>query len=685
LHDSVVCKKMSQSTETRLIDRLLASLRAKRFQAVVDEAFAAAPEIARDPRIAHITAASLAQLGRLHDARAVLSTHASDAAAEPPILLLASQIESDLGDHLAAFNSLLRLNERDPLNAAWWLKFAGAAIAARRPEAALRTADVHALLRAQNAEHALAYATLLVHAHRHDDALIEFERLLAFAPQHTLARSMYAEFVLKEFPRESHELLVANGVLQFGDTLSSATVRAMLSVPALYRSDEDAARWRANFMAAARELTERACLDTFDESARWTSLDLTPYFVAFHDADVTALQLAWGDFVESLIAPLRRGLAGANAPRRSVRRIGIVSNRLTDSSAGRFFNDWIALLRDAGFHINLYALGSKDAITDQLAAQYQLAHIATDDVSQLKTLGALISRDENDALLFPEPQGSPLTVAIAALKLAPIQCAAFGNPLTTGLPFMDYFFVPDAAEVECPAPFYRETVVRLAGVGASITRAGPPPDVSREQLSFLPHEKIYLVNQQLQKWTPSFVAAVLSILKSDRLGKLVYFDPGHPVSSRAFQRELRQRFTETGLDYAQRTQRIPMVDRSVFLAVNAAADVVLDTFGYAGGATTVDSLSVGVPLISLEGKWLRGRQSAGILRSLGLERFIVQSEAAFVEAALSIDVARGKLLREDSAKQWWGECARRAAALKQSEPMVRGVFRDVAAFFQTLR
>jgi protein O-GlcNAc transferase len=676
---------MSQSTEPRLIDRLLALMRAQRFQAVVDEAMSVAPEIARHPRVAHITAASLAQLGRLRDARAVLNSHASVSTAEPPVLLLAGQIESDLGDHVAAFNLLLRLNERDPFNAAWWLRFANAAIAARRPEAALRTADVHALLRGQHADHALAYATLLVHAHRHDEALIEFERLLSFAPQHALARSMYAEFVLKEFPRESHELLVDKRVLQFGNAMSSATVRAMLSVPALYRTNEDASQWRGNFIAAARELTEHARLDTLDESARWTSLDLTPYFVAFHDADVTASQFAWGDFVESLIAPLRRGFACANAPRRRVQRIGIVSNRLTDSSAGRFFNDWIALLHAAGFHINLYALGPKDATTDRLAAQHQLAHIATDDVSQLKTLVSLVARDENDALLFPEPQGSPLTVAISALKLAPIQCAAFGNPLTTGLPFMDYFFVPDAAEVESPAQFYRETVIRLAGVGASITRAPAPPPVSREQLGFAPHEKIYLVNQQLQKWTPSFVDAVLSILKSDRLAKLVYFDPGHPTSSRAFQRELRQRFIEAGLHYAQRTQRIPMVDRSVFLAVNAAADVVLDTFGYAGGATTVDSLSVGVPLISLEGNWLRGRQSAGILRSMGLERFIVQSKAQFVDAALSIEVARGSPSRADNATQWWLDFDRRADAVKQSEPTSGGVYRDVAAFFETLR
>jgi protein O-GlcNAc transferase len=676
---------MSAPPSSRLIDRLLPLLRERRFDAVVEQAFAAAPEVAQDARVAHVTAAALAELGRLSDARSVLQVHANMASAEPPILLLASQIDMDLGQASSALALLTRLNERDPQNASWWLKLAAAAIAARRPEVALRSAEVHALLRAQNVDHALAYTTLLVHANRHDEALVEFERLIALAPQHTLARSMYAEFVLKEFPHEAHDLLITQRARRFGSELSAATVRAMLLVPALYRTPDDAAQWRTNFVDAANEMRDMASDAALEERTRWTCLDTTPFFLAFHDADVTAAQCAWGDFVEALIAPLRRGFPQSSSPRRSVRRIGVISNRLTDSSAGRFFNGWIAQLHGAGFHVNLYALGPSDATTDLLASRHPLKRVVKDDISQFKVLADLVAQDENDALLFPEPQGSPLTIAIAALKLAPIQCAGFGNPVTTGLPFMDYFFVPDSAEVTLPAPFYRESVIRLAGVGAAIERAPMPPLFSRAQLGFGLSEKIYLVNQQLQKWTPGFVQAVISILKSEIAAKLVYFDPGHPTSSRAFQIALRTKFIENGLDYAKRTQRIPMVDRNVFLAVNAAADVVLDTFGYAGGATSVDSLSVGVPLISLEGKWLRGRQSAGILRSMGLAHFIAQSQAQFIERALSTDDSRVGASREDTARGWWSDFDARANAAKDFDAMPDGVFRDVAAFFLTLK
>jgi protein O-GlcNAc transferase len=664
-----------------LADQLLSLLRERRFQAVVDQARASQDELVRDARVAYFTATAFAELGQLSEARQLLQPHVSGTQAEPPALLLASQIEINSGRTEAALPFLAQLNEKQPANAVWWLRLAHVAIDTRRPDFALRSAEVHAMLRAQNVEHALAYTTLLVHAQRHDEALIEFERLLALAPSNALARSMYTEFVLKEFPSDAHRLLAENRRKQSQLQLNAATVRAMLLVPSLYKTEADAAQWRQSFIEAAQTLRELAADPNLDESARWMSLDTTPFFVAFHDADVTQLQNAWGDFVEALIAPLRHHLKSSSAERRPVGRIGIVSNRLSNSSAGRFFNGWIAQLKAAGFEINLYALGARDGTTDQLEAAHRLKHVPKDDISQLRTLADWVAGDQNDALLFPEPQGSPLTVALAALKLAPTQCAAFGNPLTTGLPFIDYFFVPDAAEVENPDLMYREKVIRLAGIGTSIERATATLKLSREQLGFAPGEKIYLVNQQLQKWTPGFIQEVVSILKTDASGKLVYFDPGQPTSSRAFQLALRENFQAHGVDYAKRTQRIPMVDRDVFLAINAVADVALDTFGFGGGATTLDSLSVGLPVVSRQARWLRGRQTAGILNSMGLHRYVVNDSATFAERAIETAHSLTQGSRTEAAAAWWTALTKPLSAVGQSNAACARIYADISEFF----
>ena len=49
-------------------------------------------------------------------------------------------------------------------------------------------------------------------------------------------------------------------------------------------------------------------------------------------------------------------------------------------------------------------------------------------------LAARIRTDGVDVLVYPEIGMDPTTIAIASLRLAPRQCAAWGHPVTTGLP-----------------------------------------------------------------------------------------------------------------------------------------------------------------------------------------------------------------------------------------------------------
>jgi protein O-GlcNAc transferase len=640
--------------------------------------------IAGDAHAAYAVAIAFAESGSLAEALALIEKHALRGDAPPPTLLLCGRLLNDLGEPLRALDFLSRASQSQPTNAAYWLLLARTAAKARRPEVALRGAEVHALLRARDAEHAFAYTMLLVYAARHDEALIEFERLLALAPNDAQTRSMFAEYVVKEFPLAARSLLSRTQSSSTTGALSAALVREHLLVPTVYESEAEAAAWRARLGDKLAQLRVLARDSKTQEDVRWNCLDTTPFFLPYHDADVTSLMCAWGDFVDDLVAPLRPRFARKIDPARQVKKIGVVSNRLTDSSAGRFFNGWVAQLGAAGFEVTLYAIGNKDAVTEALATKYRMRYFPRDEIAQLANVAAEIATDANDALLYPEPQGSPLMVAIASMKLAPLQCVAFGNPHTTGLPSIDYFLVPDAAEVGNPQSFYRERVVRLAGVGTPLQRAKTTERYERTQFGFAPNDRIYLVNQRIEKWTPGFVDAVLNILSIDCAAKLVYFDVPNQTSTRAFQLLLRKKFHEAGLDYARRTQVISMVDRATFLAINTVADVSLDTFGYAGGATSVDALSVGLPVVTLEGKWLRGRQTAAILRAMGADELIAEHVAAFVNKAVGIAAASGEHNRKDVANAWWESFAANWRSVKPREAHRETVHESVASFFASL-
>ena len=619
-----------------LTDQLVALLRARQLDRVLS-VWQAAPAGQREVESAKRTvAAAFAQGGDLASSYKLLAELATRPQVEPTSLLLAGRVAFDLGEFVASVDHFERLAYLDRNNVDVWRRLADAALRAKQPERALRGAEVHALMFTHDAELAIRHASLLALAGRADEALIAFERILARWPKHTLAGPAFAEFVMREFPLEAEDLLDRTPWMPDDRILSAALVRALLWLPAWYASVESAQRWRERLLANLRLLKQLAESSLLAGDARALCLATTPFFAAYHDADVTEIQFAWGDFVEALVAPLRAEQGLSEPSVRKIRTIGVVSNRLTDSSAGRFFNPWLAALQKAGYELRLYAIGSVDHVTDDLARSFPTYRFPSDDVVAWRPLANQLQVDANDVLIYPEPQGSQLIQLIAGIRFAPVQCAAFGNPLTTGLRSMDYFFVPDGAEIQGAAGHYREQVVRLKGLAVTPPPVPAPADRGRTAFGLSPSDHVVLVSQQLQKWTPHFVDAALKILSADPAAILVYFSVASGVSTRAFEAYLRARFLAAGLNFGFRARAIGMLDRSDYLALHKCADVGLDTFGFSGGSSTLDAVAMGLPVVSVDGHSLRGRQSAAILYASGQAANVVDSTEAFVSRALAI-------------------------------------------------
>lgn len=619
-----------------LTHQLIDLLRAGQFERLLS-VWQSAPSGQREIESAKRTAAAaLAQIGNLATSYQLLSELAVRREAEPASLLLAGRVAFDLGEFGASVDHFERLVSRDRGNVDAWRRLADAALRARQPDRALRGAEVHTLLFVHDVDLAIRHASLLALAGRIDEALIAFERLLARWPNHAIAGPAFAEFVMRELPLESADLLDRTPWMPTDGVLSGALVRALLWLPAWSASSESARQWRERLLANLRLLMTLAESSPLTGDERAHCLATTPFFAAYHDADVTEIQFAWGDFVEALVAPLRAGYLPERKQSSAVRTIGIVSNRLTDSSAGRFFNPWLATLRGAGYTVRLYAIGSFDHVTDELSSLFTTHRFPSDDVVAWRPLANQLHTDANDVLIYPEPQGSQLIQLIAGIRFAPVQCAAFGNPLTTGLRSMDYFFVPDGAEVNDASAHYREHVVRLAGLGVSMPTVPVPSSHERSAFGLGAGDHVVLVSQQLQKWTPRFVEAVLHILSRDPEAILVYFSVASGVSTRAFESHLRARFIAAGLNFGSRARAVGMLGRTDYLALHKCADVALDTFGFSGGSSTLDAVAAGLPVVSIDGSSLRGRQSSAILRATGQAANVVDSEEAFVSRALVI-------------------------------------------------
>jgi predicted O-linked N-acetylglucosamine transferase (SPINDLY family) len=63
---------------------------------------------------------------------------------------------------------------------------------------------------------------------------------------------------------------------------------------------------------------------------------------------------------------------------------------------------------------------------------------------------------------------------------------------------------------------------------------------------------------------------------------------------------------------------------------------MLDTLHWSGGNTSLDALAAGLPVVTLPGEFMRGRQSLGMLRLLGLDDLVARDGDDYVRIAVRL-------------------------------------------------
>ena len=102
-----------------------------------------------------------------------------------------------------------------------------------------------------------------------------------------------------------------------------------------------------------------------------------------------------------------------------------------------------------------------DSITEKIKAAASSFQNVTPELSaSVTTLRGL----EPDIVIFPELGMDALALGVAATRNAPIQCMAWGHPITSGLPTMDYFLTSQLMEPSDGQRHYSEKLLELPGL-----------------------------------------------------------------------------------------------------------------------------------------------------------------------------------------------------------------------------
>jgi protein O-GlcNAc transferase len=128
------------------------------------------------------------------------------------------------------------------------------------------------------------------------------------------------------------------------------------------------------------------------------------------------------------------------------------------------------------------------------------------------------------------------------------------------------------------------------------------------------------------------------VLRAVPAAKLVMFEGRHPKLTAKFSARIRASFEREGVGIDGRVVFLPQCDHDDFLRINTMCDVMLDTQRWSGGNTSLDALAAGLPIVTLPGRFMRGRQSAAMLSLAGLAELVATDVDDYVRIAARVAI-----------------------------------------------
>jgi protein O-GlcNAc transferase len=247
-------------------------------------------------------------------------------------------------------------------------------------------------------------------------------------------------------------------------------------------------------------------------------------------------------------------------------------------------------------------------------------------------------REQNcEILLYPAVGLSPITLRLASLRLAPVQINSWGHPDTSGLPTLDYYVSADCFEPARAQDHYSEQLVQLPHLSNRIQPlALPSRDPGFASININLERPILVCPGTPFKYQPEHDHVFADIARRAPDAQLVFFRPSVTALANLLQARITKEFEAAGLNVMDHVRFIRWLNFHEFHCLLRHADVMLDTIGFSGYNTAVQAMECGLPLVTREGRFLRGRLASGVLRRMELEELIVPTKADYVNLVVRL-------------------------------------------------
>jgi protein O-GlcNAc transferase len=480
---------------------------------------------------------------------------------------------------------------------------------------------------------------------RLDDALAQYDRALALDASLAIAHYNRGLALRRRGDIARAQADFARAVALEPRFLEAEFAACMAELPALYIDETEIAACRAAYDRHLMRL-DAAVVHAGTPAALADAVGShQPFYLAYQGCDDRALQARYGALVRRIMAarfpdPLLPPPPRADEPI----RVGIVSAFFRQHSNWKIpISGWLAGLDRKRFRLfGYHTAADRDAQTDVAAS---LCERFTQGPLALAGCRDAILGDAPHVLLYPEIGMDKVTAQLAAQRLAPVQCASWGHPVTSGFPTIDYFLSSDRMEPPGAQAHYTERLVRLPNLSIFCEPVDAPPIVlPRAELGLRADAVAYWCGQSLPKYLPQFdeVFARIASAVGDCQFTFIEF-AGGPRVTELFRKRLERAFARLGLRAADHCVVLPRLAPDRFIAAIGQCDIVLDSIGWSGCNSTFESLAHDLPIVTLAGEFMRGRHSSAILDMMDVGETIAHDLDDYV--AIAAELGRNSAAR----------------------------------------
>ena len=313
-------------------------------------------------------------------------------------------------------------------------------------------------------------------------------------------------------------------------------------------------------------------------------------------------------------------------------QVGILSSDLRAHSVAKFVSPLLFGLDPDRVQILCYSpyQGDEDPVEsivrEQVSKHYRIGELNAHQMVMK------IREDKVDVLL--EMNGMTLHSRLPSLinRAAPVQIEWLGYPFTTGLKQMDYWLADRYLKPTNPDYLYEEILEMPGswicfGIGDSQKTNFVPAFIKKGHITFGSFNNMY-------KYSPRTLDLWADVLRRVPDSRFLICRPG--VSSLVFQANFNREMEQRGIS-AERFDFLDSHREGLRHEVcYDLIDISLDTTPLTGGTTTVDSLYMGVPVVSLVGPALHQRISYAVMQHVGCSELCAETPQSYIDIAVRL-------------------------------------------------